>query len=216
MELACAARGIRVRAYDIFRPLVEFWQCLLADPVRLALLVRNYHPLPKWRFYHLQRAPGGRSKYERAAVFFAINRASFSGTTFSGGMSPEHPRFTESSIRRVESFRAKNLSVKCRDFTESIPMSGGDLLYLDPPYPVEHQGLYGEKGSLHGGFDHEALAGLLHGRDGWILSYSDTRYVRRLYRGYRIIRPRWKYGMSNDKRSREVLILSHDLEGARR
>jgi len=31
-----------------------------------------------------------------------------------------------------------------------------------------------------------------------------------MYKNYRILYPKWKYGMSNDKSSKEVLILSND------
>ena len=32
-----------------------------------------------------------------------------------------------------------------------------------------------------------------------------------MYRGYEIVPLKWKYGMSANKHSRELLILSHDL-----
>ena len=97
------------------------------------------------------------------------------------------------------------------DFKDSIANSGDMLLYLDPPYPLKNCSLYGNKGNLHNGFDHEGLAKILHTRDNWILSYSDTAYIRDLYQDCRIVRPKWKYGMSSNKNSKEVLILSDDL-----
>ena len=38
IELACASRGIAVKAYDAFEPLVNFWQYLLEDAPKLANL----------------------------------------------------------------------------------------------------------------------------------------------------------------------------------
>lgn len=84
-------------------------------------------------------------------------------------------------------------------------------MYLDPPYPLKNCCLYGKNGDMHNGFDHEGLSDILHSRNNWILSYNDTTYVRGLYRGYRVVKPEWKYGMSSDKKSKEVLILSDDL-----
>ena len=191
---------------------MDFWQCLLSDPAGLAEAVRSYHPLAKSDFYELQKSRIRTSKCQRAATFFVLNRASFSGTTMSGGMSPGHPRFTESSIERLTEFRAPNLTVERADFTESIPKFPGTLLYLDPPYLLDH-GLYGKQGDMQRNFDHATLSEMLHGRDGWILSYNDCGEVRTMYSGYRFCRPRWTYGMSADKRSREVLILSHDVAG---
>ena len=176
VELACANNGIFVHGYDNFKPLVEFWQCVLANPKKLAETIEHYHPLSKPDFYLLQKTQSNhKSKYERAAIFFVINRASFSGTTLSGGMSPNHPRFTESSIERVANFKTDNLTVQQMDFKNSIAKSGGMLLYLDPPYPLKNCSLYGKKGNMHNGFDHEGLAEILHSRDNWILSLQRYR-----------------------------------------
>ena len=211
LELVCANNGITVYGYDNFKPLVGFWQCLLNNPKKLTDIVRTYYPLSKSNFYKLQKTYNDyRSKYERAAIYFVLNRASFSGTTLSGGMSPNHPRFTESSIERLSNFHMDNFHVDYADFKKSIPKYKKLMLYLDPPYMVKH-GLYGTKGNMHNGFDHAGLAKLLHRRDKWILSYNDSDKIRELYKGYQYRYPKWKYGMSNDKNSREILILSHDL-----
>jgi DNA adenine methylase len=79
--------------------------------------------------------------------------------------------------------------------------------YLDPPYLIKSN-LYGKKGDAHKDFDHRALAEILRHRRSWLLSYNDCDEIRALYRGFRFITPNWKYGMSNEKRSREVLIFS--------
>lgn len=212
VEILCAARGTKVRAFDNYGPLVEFWQCLLGNPKRLADVVREYFPLTRERFYELQGGHGRiRSRYRRAAVYYVINRCSFSGVTMSGGMSPGHPRFTESAIRRLEEFRAPNLTVELADFTTSIPeCDESATLYLDPPY-MTAQGLYGTRGDMHRGFDHRALADILQKRGNWVLSYNNTKDVRDLYADCYFHYPRWKYGMSKDKDSREILIISRDL-----
>jgi len=214
LEIACASAGITVRGYDIFEPLVSFWRCLLKDPKKLAETAKQYHPLTRSDFYDLQEGQhGSRSSYRRAAIYFVLNRASFSGTTLSGGMSPGHPRFTESSIERLERFCVENFSVDCMGFEDSIAGADDTLLYLDPPYMLGGTGLYGRRGDMQNGFDHERLAGILYGRDNWILSYNDTPEILSLYSDYAIVRPEWKYGMSSNKSSREILVLSHDLGG---
>ncbi len=84
------------------------------------------------------------------------------------------------------------------------------MLYLDPPYLI-NQRLYGNKGDLHDGFDHKGLSEILEKRDNWILAYNDCEEIHGFYEDYTFYYPEWKYGMSNDKRSREVLIFSDDL-----
>src|SRR5581483_3572715 len=211
VEINCARNKIRVYGYDIFTPLVEFWQCVLSDPIRLANTVEEYYPLSRERFYDLQKTQRNhKSKYVRAAIFYVLNRSSFSGSTLSGGMSPGHHRFNKPAIQRLREFKVENLSVKRLDFTKSISKHRNDLLYLEPPYMID-QTLYGVKGDAHRHFDHERLAKILRTREKWILSYNDSPEIHELYKGYVILYPDWKYGMSNIKKSREVLILSHDV-----
>jgi len=211
IELFFAAKGIKVYGYDVFKPLVEFWQCAIKEPLKLANKVQQYHPLKKERFYELQQAQTKfKTKLERAAVFYVLNRSSFSGSTLSGGMSPDHPRFTLSSIERLQNFYNPNLIVDRADFKESIIKHKNIFTYLDPPYLIESS-LYGKKGNTHKDFDHAGLAKLLKKRGNWIMSYNDCKEIRELYKGYTFITPEWKYGMSTDKTSKEILIFSDDL-----
>lgn len=42
---ALALRGWRVLGFDAFQPVVDFWQQVLTDSMRLAEEVAQYHPL---------------------------------------------------------------------------------------------------------------------------------------------------------------------------
>ncbi|MGH2583206.1 MAG: DNA adenine methylase [Anaerolineales bacterium] len=210
IELACTRR-MKVLGSDVFEPLVTFWQVLLEAPQRLADKVAAYYPLSRGDFYKLQEQHTEiKDPLEMAAAFFVLNRASYSGTTLSGGLSPGHPRFNLSSIERLRSFQVTSFKVKRADFREVIPKQDKAFLYLDPPY-MNVQALYGVKGGAHKGFDHKALADLLYKRDRWIMSYNDSPEIRSLYRNYRIVNVSWTYGMNKSKRSNEVLILSNDI-----
>lgn len=128
-------------------------------------------------------------------------------------MSPGHPRFTDSAIARLESFAVGNFSVECADFAVSIANHPNDFLYLDPPYCIASDNLYGARGDHHRNFEHARLAELLRGRDGWLLSYNDCERVRELYRGYPFWSPKWTYGMNASKRSNEILVMSEGYAG---
>ncbi len=123
-------------------------------------------------------------------------------------MSPGHPRFTETAIRRLAQFRSECLKVERLDYRDAFARYPDMFCYLDPPY-WNGQKLYGRKGDMHDGFDHEGLAHRLWRRNGWVLSYNDCPEVRALYRGYCIVEPDWTYGMSGNgnRRSRELLII---------
>ena len=212
VELALMNKGVAVFGSDIFSPLVDFWQEVLKDPVELSNKVQKYYPLSRSKFYNLQK--GYRSlpdKIERAAVFFVLNRSSFSGTTLSGGMSPGHPRFNQSAIERLRNFRSAGLKVRNVDYKVALRENPKMMAYLDPPYLIASDNLYGAKGDAHKGFNHEELASILRKRDRWVLSYNDCSEIRELYKYARILKPEWKYGMSNSKKSVELLIISPDL-----
>ena len=88
VALACAADGIRVYGSDAFMPVVNFWKHALREPVLLAERVRVYHLLTRTKFYSLQKGYNNLpNDFEKSAVFFVLNRSSFSGTTLSGGVS---------------------------------------------------------------------------------------------------------------------------------
>ncbi|MEO5674074.1 MAG: DNA adenine methylase, partial [Chitinophagales bacterium] len=158
IELSVAAKGTVVYGYDIFSPLVEFWQCLTSQPNELADEVVKYFPMPKYRFYELQHTQTKfKTKLKRAAVYYVLNRCSFSGATLSGGMSPDHPRFTFTSIERLRNYFNPNIKVERADFQKSLEKHPFMFTYLDPPYLIKSS-LYGKKGNAHKDFNHEELA----------------------------------------------------------
>jgi DNA adenine methylase len=212
IELSLAAKGVWIYGYDAFEPLVEFWNCLLHNAPKLAAAVAQYYPLKsKYEFYQLKEAQRKLSSpLERAAVFYVLNRCSFSGSTLSGGMSPNHPRFNKRGIEKLGRFYNPNIQVGATDFTEALTIHPDMFAYLDPPYLVKVP-LYGRNGNTHRFFDHELLAASLKGRKQWLLSYNDCPEIRELYKAYQIITPTWTYGMTASRKSNEVLIFSPDL-----
>lgn len=207
VEIAASSLGIKVIGYDIFNPLVNFYHELLNNPLKLADEVRKYFPLSKAAFYYLQKYIPN-STLESAAIFYVLNRCSFSGSTYSGGMSPGHPRFTESSIEYLMQFKAPTMTVLFGDFHDTLLQHKNEFLYLDPPYLIQNN-LYGKKGDAHKNFDHFGLKELLSKRNNWVLSYNDCKEIREMYKDYKIISAQWKYGMSNNKFSAEVLIINN-------
>lgn len=214
-EFACAHKDIRVYGSDIFEPLTNFWRYVFEDTDALARRVEAYLPFSHSKFYDLQkRYMSLADPLEQAAVFFILNRSSYSGTTLSGGMSPNFPRFNESSIRRLREFYAPDVSVEHWDFEQAFQKYPDAYMYLDPPYLID-QALYGHKGDMHNGFDHERLCELLRNRkSGWMLSYNDSPQVQKMYSGFRIEKPKWSYGMANVKSnhvksSNELLIFPY-------
>ena len=213
VELLCANNGMKVYGYDKFLPLVDFWDCLIKKPDELAQLVagwwstgtnglsEEFEERKEYQKLKAELLSPKPSQLERAALFYVINRTSFSGSALSGGVTAGNPRFTESSVQRILEFKdankTKNITVECLDFRESIEKNKQKLMYLDPPYWLESK-LYGKKGDLN--FqekDHLALFEILTKTKKWVLSYNDSKKVREIYHDYRIVPMEWAYGMKN-------------------
>ena len=213
IELLMRGLAVRVIGYDAFFPLVIFWNMLLRAPALMARKARIVLPkFTKPAFYCLRDRFGELDDpLDRAAAFFALNRSSMNGLTFSGGYSPGHDRFTIRAIEKLASFRQPGLSVEVSDFRLSIPRHKDEMLFLDPPYYRASRTLYGVKGNLHRRFRHTELANLLLHRDRWILTYDDSPEVRALYAGHRMARRQWSAGMNKPKSFDHLIIISHDV-----
>ncbi len=220
IEFHYALKGVRVHGYDIFEPLVNFWQQVLDDPGYIAdHLEATFHPCTKDVFSQYQRKQSWTHmddthadwKEYRACMYYALNRSSFSGATLSGGYSQQaaDKRFTQSSIDRLRNFSCPFLTVKQADFTDSLRKHDDEtFIYADPPYLLEKSTLYGERGSAHKDFDHQKFAEEIKKKNNWVISYNPHPEILNLYKEYDIVYPEWAYGMSKDKKSKEILILN--------
>ena len=229
-ELALSEKGVRIHAYDGFKPIVWFWQALLKDPERLADVADSYRHLQTYTYkgqelqrrglpkkdFEKFRASVRRSlqnndpfSFEAAAKVYAINRSSFSGATFAGGFSERasYARFTDRQLEELKKFKVNDFTVKHADFKDSLKRHDC-YYYLDPPYFLSRMRnkLYGDEGDMHEFFPHLALFSELRKRENWILSYNDCEEIRDLYRDYKIHKAAWTYGMNKSKKSSEIII----------
>ena len=57
-------------------------------------------------------------------------------------------------------------------------------------------------------FDHQSFAEEIKKKNNWVMSYNPHPEILELYKDYEIVYPEWAYGMSKDKKSKEILILN--------
>lgn len=155
-ELYLTGLGKQVTGYDLYSPLVTFWQTLLTRPKELADLCEPLlGQVDKELFNTLKTSIIGetiKDDNELAKAYFIVNRCSFSGSTTSGGFSKQSAspkgRFTPSSIDRLRTFSNSRLTIEKANFitTLSNPDDYG-FVFLDPPYALgDNSRLYGSNG----------------------------------------------------------------------
>jgi len=205
--------GSRVKTYwvnDIYTDLYDFWRAARDDNQRLVDAVqamRNDYSEGRTLYHTLKDAPD-LSAFDRAVRFFIMNRITFSGVMDAGGYSQQafERRFTPSSIQRLQTigYWLQGTKITNEDYSLLLETPGDDVfIFLDPPYLSKtHSRLYGKRGELHTGFDHERFAeSLYHCPHRWLITYDDSEEVRKLFSFATIIEWELQYGMNNYKQS---------------
>lgn len=219
---------LKISINDLNPELFLFWHFAKSDLSKLVSEVRqikeNYQD-GKLLFAKLAHIDVNTlSDLERAVRFFVLNRITFSGTIESGGFSLEsfHKRFTNSSIDRLEkleSILTQDIKITNLDYSHLINKTGKDVfIFLDPPYvKAEKSKLYGKKGDLHTGFDHQRFAEILkQSPHNWLITYDDCPEIRENFQWANIIEWELQYGMNNYKqkkaeKGKELFISNYEI-----
>jgi DNA adenine methylase len=219
-----------VVANDKFTPLFVFWQTLKGSAEDLIGYVEDMRPVSKEAFMtYRDEIMDETDALAKAAMYFVINRCSFSGATLSGGFSQQSAegRLTNNSMKLLRDINLQRIyfyNRDCLEFLElmckKIKTSEDVLVFLDPPYDLGKKGnkLYGDGGDMHENFDHEALHTCLMNLPSnfhWIMTYNNSERIKKLYTNsehpenseIEIIETAWTYGMNVDKKSSEIIIM---------
>ena len=159
-----------------------------------------------------------------ASGFFIANKTSFSGLNSNYSKLAYDHNFTESAINNIRNISGviKDVEFINSDFANldsHLPCLEGFFIYLDPPYYYNMgSGLYGKRGSLHKGFDHDGLSEWVKShseRNRIMMSYDNSEYIRDLYNGFNIYDFGFTYCMTNVggggcKRGSEIVITNYE------
>lgn len=151
--------GVKVEGFDIFKPLVIFWQQLLGDAGRLAdrlamldpsketyaeiketLLCWEYtqEMLKDWKTDYYVRESIPLSDLDAAAFYYFNHNLSY-GPMYLGWMSKiyENPQKWQKVVKKIREYQNPNLKVEQATFEDVISDAGTEFIYLDPPYYLE-------------------------------------------------------------------------------
>ena len=160
---------IKVWVNDLYNPLYNFWCILRDEPEELHRCLKGYKEdygtpeLARQLFNEMkiQLNHEESEDFYRAVAFYIINKCSFSGLTESSSFSQQASvsNFSMNGIEKIPEYGKiiKDWKITNLSYEELLTDDMGVFVYLDPPYDIKDN-LYGRKGSMHKGFDHDKFA----------------------------------------------------------
>jgi len=156
---------------DLYWPLYNFWIHLRDRGEQLSDALHetktNFNTVDKARELFEQSKKELSDKdttdFEKAINFWIVNKCSFSGLTESSSFSKaaSEGNFTLKGIADLKEYSKliKNWKITNQSYETLLDGSIDDdlFIYLDPPYEISSN-LYGKKGAMHKGFDHDLFA----------------------------------------------------------
>ena len=218
---------------DLYEPLYNFWKVLQDDSNALYETLcdlKSRHPEPesaKELFLKSKEYLNDESNNDplrRAVSFYTVNKCSFSGLTESSSFSKQasDSNFSMRGIEKlpgytkiIENWKITNLS-----YEQLLTDNKNTFTYLDPPYEIGSN-LYGKKGSMHSGFNHDHFAIKCDRFVGpQLISYNSSQLVKDRFKGWQTgefdltytMRSVGEY-MREQKERKELLLFNYGIEG---
>jgi len=210
---------------DLYEPLVNFWQQLQMFGVEMTEALTQLKQTcdttdkAKQLFLVSKEKINDQtvSSFDRAVAFYVVNKCSFSGLTESSSFSEQASKnnFGMPGIERLLGYSQIIANWRITNYSYDYLMDGnkGAFMYLDPPYDIKDN-LYGNKGSMHKGFDHDKFAIDCdnHSMD-MMVSYNSDQLVRERFKNWKAIEFAHTYTMRSvgdymkDQHERKELVL---------
>jgi site-specific DNA-adenine methylase len=217
---------------DLYEPLVNFWQQLqmfgpdLKDKLVDLKTTYNNPESAKELFLASKEKVNDQtvSSLDRAVAFYVVNKCSFSGLTESSSFSAQASQ-NNFSLRGIEKLPAYSKLIehwRITNYSYDYLMDGnkGAFMYLDPPYDIKDN-LYGRKGSMHKGFDHDKFAADCDSNDmDQLVSYNSDQLVKDRFKNWNAAEFDLTYTMRSvgeymreQKKRKELLLFNYGIEG---
>ena len=225
LEIGKRYPHIDIWVNDLYEPLYNFWKILQSDGQKLRdILVhlKQRHPDPssaKKLFLDAKdylAQPVGNS-IDRAVSFYVVNKCSFSGLTESSAFSKQasESNFSLNGIDKLPEYSLMIKKWKITNLSYELMLSDKEdtFIYLDPPYEIKSN-LYGRKGDMHKGFNHDEFASICDKSSSPILiSYNSSQLIRERFEEWTVAEFAHTYTMrstgcyNKEQASRKELVL---------
>ena len=224
---------LKITVNDLYEPLVNFWIQLQTFGDELTDKIKQYkstHPEPDSERELFNNSKGvindkSLDYIERAAAFYIVNKCSFSGLTESSSFSAQasNNNFSLRGIEKLPEYSSLishwHINAYSYEYLMENNMHDGIFMYLDPPYDIKDN-LYGKKGSMHKGFDHDKFAKDCDEHDiPMMVSYNSDQLVRDRFKNWKAVEYAHTYTfrsvgeyMRDQQERKELLLLNYNNE----
>jgi DNA adenine methylase len=213
---------------DLNKAVYTFWSVLLSEPDNLCRLINDTEiTVEQWsRQKSIFKDPKNHTLLEIAYATFFLNRTNRSGIILGGVIGGKNQngnwkldaRFNKPDlINRINSIALFGTRIRLYNLDASeliklvLPkLPTKTLVYFDPPYYVQGQGLY-ENHYKHD--DHVAIAKLVQSKVKlpWIVSYDHAPEIVEMYKNSRSITYGINYSAQNKYEGSEAMFFSKNL-----
>ena len=217
--------NLNIWVNDLYEPLVNFWQQLqmFGDELSnvLSTIKSTYNTPDKAKELFLLSKDKINDKdstdFCRAFSFYIVNKCSFSGLTESSSFSPQasNSNFSLRGIEKLPEYSKLISKWRITNYSYDYLMDGNKdaFVYLDPPYDIKDN-LYGRKGAMHKGFDHDKFAADCDACNmDQLISYNSDQLVKDRFKNWNAAEFDLTYTMRSvgeymrDQKSRKELLL---------
>ena len=224
--------NLNIWVNDLYEPLVNFWQQLQMFGVdmkdKLVDLKSEYNTPDKAReLFQKSKVCINEpilSNLDRAVSFYVVNKCSFSGLTESSSFSEQasNNNFSMRGIEKLPEYSKVIEHWRITNYSYDYLLDGDTtaFVYLDPPYDIKDN-LYGRKGSMHKGFDHDKFASDCDSCSmDQLISYNSDQLVKDRFKDWNTgefdltytMRSVGEY-MREQKERKELLLFNYGTEG---
>ena len=228
LEITKRYPNIEVWVNDLYWPLYNFWCELQHNGHELEKELSNLKGVhcnqdsARCLFLEMKDVINDEEKpnFDRAIAFYIVNKCSFSGLTESSSFSPQasDSNFSLRGIERLTEYQELIQHWTITNLTyERMLINDWDrkgiFTYMDPPYDIKDN-LYGRKGGMHKGFDHDEFAkNCDEYTSPLLISYNSDQIVKDRFKEWTVAEFAHTYTMrsvgcyNTDQASRKELVL---------
>jgi DNA adenine methylase len=224
--------NLKIWVNDLYEPLVNFWQQLQMFGVDLKNILTDlkseYNTPDKARTLFSDAKVSvndlNQTNLDRAVAFYIVNKCSFSGLTESSSFSQQasNSNFSMRGIEKLPEYSKIIEHWRITNYSYDYLMDGDTtaFVYLDPPYDIKDN-LYGNKGSMHKGFDHDKFAADCDSCSmDQLISYNSDQLVKDRFKNWNATEFDLTYTMRSvgeymreQKQRKELLLFNYGIEG---